>query len=102
MSDLSRREMLLLSAVGAMASQRTAAGETIKQESATTAPASAPGKPTVHTRMFWTWDHSTEWVLNRPGAQTFGASNPYNRTTETFVEDYTRLLKWCGQHHVDA
>ena len=52
--------------------------------------------------MFWTWDHSTEWVLNRPGAQTMGALNPYTRHPETFVEDYTRLLRWCGRHGVDA
>ena len=52
--------------------------------------------------MLWTWDHSTEWALNRPGAQTTGASNPYSRTADAFVEDYTKLLRWCGQHHVDA
>lgn len=99
MSDLSRREMLLLSAAGAIASQRMATGE---QKSPATAPASAPSAPTVQTRMFWTWDHSTEWALNRPGGQTLGASNPYGRTTDAFIEDYTRLLQWCGKHHVDA
>lgn len=56
----------------------------------------------IQTRFFWTWDHSTEWALNRRGAQTFGANNPYTRTTETFIEDYTRLLTWCGQHHIDG
>ncbi|MDO8589401.1 MAG: hypothetical protein Q7T82_20450 [Armatimonadota bacterium] len=52
--------------------------------------------------MFWTWDHSTEWALNRAGAQTLGASNYYGRRPETFIEDYTRLLQWCGKHHIDA
>ena len=35
-----------------------------------------PGAGPIKTRMFWTWDHSTEWALNRPGAQTWGALNP--------------------------
>jgi hypothetical protein len=52
--------------------------------------------------MFWTWDHSTEWALNRPGTQTMGASNHYGRTTDAFVQDYTNLLTWCGLHRIDA
>jgi hypothetical protein len=52
--------------------------------------------------MLWTWDHSTEWTLNLPGAHTMGAANEYSRSTEAFLEDYTRLLEWCGRHHVDA
>lgn len=56
----------------------------------------------ITTRMFWTWDHSTEWALNKPGAQTMGASNHYGRTTEVFVQDYTNLLQWCGRHGIDA
>jgi hypothetical protein len=52
--------------------------------------------------MFWTWDHSTEWALNLPGAHTRGAANEYSRTTEAFLDDYTNLLRWCGHHGVDA
>ena len=58
--------------------------------------------PPINTRMFWTWDHSTEWVLNRPGTQTMGASNDYTKTKEDFLQDYTELLNWCGRHKVDA
>ncbi|MCK5801853.1 MAG: hypothetical protein KAI66_03425, partial [Lentisphaeria bacterium] len=58
--------------------------------------------PPIRTRLFWTWDHSTEWALNRRGAQTYGANNPYSRTTGTFIEDYTRLFTWCGQHGIDG
>jgi hypothetical protein len=58
--------------------------------------------PPIRTRMFWTWDHSTEWVPNRGGAQTLGASNFYGRQPAVFLEDYTRLLGWCGEHQVDA
>ena len=52
--------------------------------------------------MLWTWDHSTEWKLNCPGAQTIGACNYYSRRKEWFEEDYTRLLEFCGRHHIDA
>ncbi|MCX6985476.1 MAG: hypothetical protein NT118_12125 [Lentisphaerae bacterium] len=59
-------------------------------------------KAPIKTRMFWTWDHSTEWALNRPGAHTYGSCNEYGRTTEAFVEDYSALLRWCGRHNIDA
>jgi len=62
----------------------------------------AKTKPAVRTRMFWTWDHTTEWALNLPGAHTMGAANDYSRTTEAFVEDYTKLFRWCGRQGVDA
>jgi len=92
MPSFSRRQVLRASAAGALASAGL--------DRALSAKASAGA--TITTRMFWTWDHSTEWALNRPGAQTMGASNPYYRTPDAFLEDYTRLLQWCGRHHVDA
>lgn len=58
--------------------------------------------PPIRTRVLWTWDHATEWALNRPGAQTMGASNPYGRRPEVFVQDYTNLMTWCGRHGIDA
>ena len=65
-------------------------------------PTESTSQGTIRTRFFWTWDHSTEWVLNVGGAQTLGASNLYGRTNETFLEDYIRLLRWCSQHGIDA
>jgi hypothetical protein len=52
--------------------------------------------------MFWTWDHSTEWALNRAGAHTHGSCNEYGRTTDAFLSDYAALLHWCGRHNIDA
>ncbi len=97
-----RREMLRLSvgsALGAALLNSTAYGEEGKP-----VPRQETDKiqPTIRTRVFWTWDHCTEWALQRAGAQTLGASNHYGRTPETFVEDYTKLLEWCGRHSVDA
>lgn len=64
----------------------------------------APGKhqAPVKTRIFWTWDHSAEWALNRPGALTLGCGSPYWRGTAAFIEDYSRMFRWCGRHGVDA
>jgi hypothetical protein len=41
-------------------------------------------------------------MLNCPGAQTIGANNYYSRTEQWFEGDYTRLLEYCGRHHIDA
>lgn len=91
MPEYNRRQVLGLSLAGA-------AGM-----AGLTSPASEDhSEPPVATRMFWTWDHSTEWVLNVGGAQTLGASNSYGRPPEIFVKDYTRLLRWCGRHGIDA
>ncbi len=64
--------------------------------------AATPGESPITTRMFWTWDHSTEWALNCPGAHTIGSCNEYGRTVEAFLQDYTALLRWCGRHNIDA
>ena len=93
----SRRDVLKVSLAGAASiiGQTGAIGSTNEQ-------IDTASSPTVKTRFFWTWDHSTEWVLNVGGAQTFGASNLYGRPTATFLEDYARLLRWCGRHGIDA
>ena len=101
MTLLSRRNVLQASAAGALAV--AAAAKAGAQEKMEPAPATRPRpEPPIRTRMFWTWDHSTEWALNRPGAQTLGASNHYGRTADVFVQDYTNLLTWCGRHGIDA
>lgn len=56
----------------------------------------------IKTRIFWTWDHCTSWVLNQPGEHNIGCANEYSRSTDTFVKDYTRLIRWCGEHGVDG
>ena len=102
MSALNRRDMLQLSAafgVGAAFSEAAFAQQTPTVNAA--APA-AENESSIKTRMFWTWDHSTEWALNRLGAHTHGSCNEYGRTTQSFVDDYTALLRWCGRNNVDA
>ena len=89
-ATITRRELLEVSAATVLGTAADAWARTPFQD------------PPIKTRLFWTWDHSTEWALNRPGAQTMGASNYYARSTDSFVQDYSALLEWCGRHHVDA
>lgn len=103
MSTLSRRELLqwgVACGAGAMIGGTGAATQPIAADSPSTA--ARAGEHPIKTRMFWTWDHSTEWALNRPGAHTIGSCNEYGRNTDAFVEDYTALLRWCGRHNIDA
>jgi hypothetical protein len=48
-------------------------------------------KPALPESYFWTWDHSTNWVLDDLGMQVTGCYNKYFKRTETFIEDYRRL-----------
>lgn len=48
-------------------------------------------KPALPSSYFWTWDHSTNWVLDDPGMLNYGCMNKYLKQPETFVEDYRRL-----------
>lgn len=53
-------------------------------------------------KLFWTWDHSTNWRLNAPGNQTCGAGNAYTKGPETFLTDYRRSIDFCKEHGIDA
>lgn len=49
-------------------------------------------KPKLPNSYFWTWDHSTNWVLDDPGLVNFGSWNKNLKKPETFIEDYKRLI----------
>ena len=103
MNPLNRREMMQLSAASSLGAVISEAGFSKRALAADAPPAqAATGEGPIKTRMFWTWDHSTEWALNRPGAHTHGSCNEYGRSTEAFLQDYTALLRWCGRHKIDA
>ena len=44
-------------------------------------------KPTKLTRLFWNWDHSTNWCLNTIGRQNTGVANPYTKRGDEFVKE---------------
>lgn len=51
--------------------------------------------PVFPLRFYWTWDHSTNWVLDDPGNQVSGCRNQYLKQPETYLEDYRRLVNHC-------
>ena len=53
-------------------------------------------------KLFWTWDHSTNWRVNVPGNQTCGAGNAYTKSPEAFLTDYRRSIDFCKEHGIDA
>ena len=102
MGAVNRREVLQLAAASGLGAAIGEAGFSKHAIAADTFSAPKDKEAPIKTRMFWTWDHSTEWALNRPGAHTHGSCNEYGRNTQAFVDDYTALLRWCGLHKVDA
>ncbi len=53
-------------------------------------------------RIFWTWDHSTNWCLHAYGAQNCGVANEYAKAPEMFEKDYMRVVDFCAEHKFDA
>ena len=53
-------------------------------------------------RLFWTWDHSTNWLPNTDGAQVCGVGNAYTKNPEYFEKDYRLAVDWCARHKMDA
>jgi len=97
-----RREALGMSIGGTLAAMGATSLPAYGKKPLPNAPKPENANDPIKSRTFWNWDHTTEWQLNKPGAQTIGCSNYYGRTKEAFVEDYTKLLKYCGQHNIDA
>ena len=59
----------------------------------------APGLP---YRIFWTWDHSTNWELSQIGQQEIGVFNPFQKPPRGFLDDYRRLVDWCSRNRIPA
>lgn len=53
-------------------------------------------------RFFWSWDHSTNWVLHAYGAQNCGVANAYAKAPEMFQADYRRVIDFCAEHKFNA
>lgn len=58
--------------------------------------------PALPYRMFWTWDHSTNWYLEQLGLQEVGACNDYTKPAAGFLADYTRLIDFMVQHRLNG
>ena len=53
-------------------------------------------------KLFWNWDHSTNWCLNTIGRQNCGVANPYTKKSDEFVKDYMRMIDFCADNSIDA
>jgi len=49
-----------------------------------------------------TWDHSTNWIENVPGAQEYGVANYYAKDPDWFATDYETAVDWCAKEGIDA
>jgi hypothetical protein len=49
--------------------------------------------PVFPYRIYWTWDHSTNWNLDYTGQLDWGCANEYCKPPEAFVDDYKRLVE---------
>ncbi len=53
-------------------------------------------------KLFWNWDHSTNWCLNTIGTQNCGVANYYTKKSGEFVKDFTRMVDWCAANGIDG
>lgn len=58
--------------------------------------------PALPYRLFWTWDHSTNWYLNQNGQQDIGFANPYLKPEMGFLEDYKRLVDFMSLNRING
>ncbi|MBR4220610.1 MAG: hypothetical protein IKR81_05595, partial [Victivallales bacterium] len=56
----------------------------------------------LNYRLFWNWDHSTNWCLNTVGRQNTGVSNLYTKRGPEFERDYKRMIEWAADHGVSS
>lgn len=58
--------------------------------------------PGLAYRIFWTWDHSTNWELSQIGHQEIGVFNPYQKPPTGFLTDYKRLIDFCSDNRISG
>jgi len=47
-------------------------------------------------KLFWNWDHSTNWKLNVNGMQNTGVGNYYTKAPEVFETDFKRMIDFAA------
>lgn len=60
------------------------------------------GEPSLPYRLYWTWDHSTNWDILQVGQQESGAFNHYEKQPDAFVSDYRRLIRHMADTGANA
>jgi hypothetical protein len=58
--------------------------------------------PALPYRIFWNWDHSTNWVRGVPGEQTHGCRNPYKKPSASYLKDFRRVVDYMAEHKLNG
>ena len=53
-------------------------------------------------KLFWNWDHSTNWKLNVNGIQNTGVGNYYTKAPEVFETDFKRMVDFAAANGIDG
>jgi hypothetical protein len=102
------RRSVLLVAGGSRAATPGAVGELLNFHlNAAAGQASAPAldwvdNPALPYRIFWNWDHSTNWERGVRGEQEDGCVNPYLKTADDYSNDFRKLLDYMGEHKLNG
>jgi hypothetical protein len=59
-------------------------------------------RPVFPYRLFWTWDHSTNWALGQEGQVDWGVLNEYVKPAEAYTDDYARLIDWVSRNRING
>ena len=51
-------------------------------------------------KLFWNWDHSTNWKLNVNGIQNTGVGNYYTKAPEVFETDFKRMVDFAAANGI--
>ena len=58
--------------------------------------------PALDYRIFWTWDHSTNWALGYEGQLDWGCMNTYLKPPEAYIDDYKRQIDWASRNRING
>ena len=102
------RRPVLLVAGGARAATPGAIGELLNFHlDAAANQASTPdldliSNPALEYRIFWNWDHSTNWARGVRGEQEDGCVNPYLKKPDAYLNDFRNVLDYMGEHKLNG
>ena len=99
---------MLLVAGGSRAATPGAAGELLNflldaaAGRASVPPLDLVDNPALPYRIFWNWDHSTNWTRGMRGEQEDGARNPYMKRRDAYLKDTCATLDYMGEHKLNG
>ncbi len=59
-------------------------------------------KDKLDYKLFWNWDHSTNWCLNALGSTNYGVGNYYTKSPAVFKEDFVRMIDFAAAHGING